>query len=270
MSINYIETCQTLNLILVDNTPFHSLALFNSTPLLLSHHLSLFKTRPVSLKKHLRMRRHVPVLACREPNQGLESYCVAGQRFAERGVLNRCSGFSFGGVRNNFAGVRRTVGGARLVWVCCHFVLLEGPAGFLDEGAGSVEKSARSLLRLTQLAANLRTKILDFRGFDPSRISILRSGFLMSIGNSPAILNRRILVGIILVGRLGVGQPGICGCPDPCERLPDRRNRNSKACEERIQTVASRRSAVQNFSGDGVSVVWKLFRRPHGISPPPL
>ena len=57
--------------------------------------------------------------------------------------------------------------------------------------------------RLKVIAANLRTKILDFRGFDSSRILILRDGILVSIGNLQEILSRRILVGIILVGRLG-------------------------------------------------------------------
>ena len=52
--------------------------------------------------------------------------------------------------------------------------------------------------------ANLRTKILDFRGFDSSRILIPRGGILTSIGNFPEILNQAILVGIILAGRLGV------------------------------------------------------------------
>ena len=52
--------------------------------------------------------------------------------------------------------------------------------------------------------ANLRTKILDFRGFHSSRILISRGGTLMSLGNLPESLSQRILVGIILVGRLGV------------------------------------------------------------------
>ena len=52
--------------------------------------------------------------------------------------------------------------------------------------------------------ANLRAKILDFRGFDSSRILVLRGGILMSIGNFPVILSQVILVGMILVGRLGV------------------------------------------------------------------
>ena len=44
--------------------------------------------------------------------------------------------------------------------------------------------------------ADLRTKILDFTGFDSSRILIVR--------NFPEILSQAILAGIILVGRLCV------------------------------------------------------------------
>ena len=58
----------------------------------------------------------------------------------------------------------------------------------------------------SQITANLRTKILDFRGFDSSIILILRGGILMSMGNSPEIMSQQILVGIILVGRLAVSQ----------------------------------------------------------------
>ena len=50
----------------------------------------------------------------------------------------------------------------------------------------------------------VRTKILDFRGLDSSIILIVRAGILMPIGNFPEILSQGILVGIILVGRLGV------------------------------------------------------------------
>ena len=52
--------------------------------------------------------------------------------------------------------------------------------------------------------ANLRIKILDFRGFDSGRILILRGGILMSIMIFPEITSQAILVGTILVGRLGV------------------------------------------------------------------
>ena len=54
--------------------------------------------------------------------------------------------------------------------------------------------------------ANLRTSTTspDFRGFYSSRILGLRRGILMSVENFPEMLSQRILVGIILVGRLGV------------------------------------------------------------------
>ena len=52
--------------------------------------------------------------------------------------------------------------------------------------------------------ANLRSKILDFRGFDSIRILILRVGILMSIGDFPEMLSQQTLVGVILVGTLGV------------------------------------------------------------------
>jgi hypothetical protein len=52
--------------------------------------------------------------------------------------------------------------------------------------------------------ANLRTKILDFEGFDSSRILTSRGEILMFMGNCPQGLGEQVLAGIILVGRLGV------------------------------------------------------------------
>ena len=57
----------------------------------------------------------------------------------------------------------------------------------------------RELPRMT----NLCTEILDFRGFDPSRILLLRGGIPMPTGNLPESLSQRLLAGIILVERLG-------------------------------------------------------------------
>ena len=48
------------------------------------------------------------------------------------------------------------------------------------------------------IMANLRTKILGFGGFDPSRVLILRGGVLMSTGTSLELLSQAILVGMIL------------------------------------------------------------------------
>ena len=53
---------------------------------------------------------------------------------------------------------------------------------------------------------NLPTNIVDFRGFDSSIVLIQRGGILMSIGNLPESLSQAMLVGIMLVGRLGARQ----------------------------------------------------------------
>ena len=52
--------------------------------------------------------------------------------------------------------------------------------------------------------AKLPTKILYFRGFDSSITLISRGGIPMSTGKFPEIVSQQILVGMILVGRLGV------------------------------------------------------------------
>ena len=49
-----------------------------------------------------------------------------------------------------------------------------------------------------------------------------RDGILMSIGNLPASLSQRILVGIILVGRLGASKQGGRGRTGPWEHLARR------------------------------------------------
>ena len=48
------------------------------------------------------------------------------------------------------------------------------------------------------------TNIVDFRGFDSSTILALRGGILMSIGDFPEVLSQTMLLGTMLVGRLGV------------------------------------------------------------------
>ena len=55
--------------------------------------------------------------------------------------------------------------------------------------------------------ANLRTEILDLRGSDSSISFITRDGVPRPIGDFPETLSQAILVGIILVGRLGVPEP---------------------------------------------------------------
>ena len=51
---------------------------------------------------------------------------------------------------------------------------------------------------------NLPTNIVEFGGFDSSTILILRGGMLMSTGDFPEGLSRAMLVGVMLIGRLGV------------------------------------------------------------------
>ena len=51
---------------------------------------------------------------------------------------------------------------------------------------------------------NLRTKILDFIGFDSIIVWCLGAGILKPAGNSPEVLSQGILAGVILVGRLAV------------------------------------------------------------------
>ena len=47
------------------------------------------------------------------------------------------------------------------------------------------------LLEPSSGMANLRTKILDLRGFGSSRVLILRDGILMPVGDFPEILSQR-------------------------------------------------------------------------------
>ena len=51
--------------------------------------------------------------------------------------------------------------------------------------------------------ANPRTNIMDFRWFDSSIILILRGGIRRPIGNFLESLSQAMLVGVMLVGRLG-------------------------------------------------------------------
>ena len=60
--------------------------------------------------------------------------------------------------------------------------------------------------RALRCAANLRTKILDFRGLDSSIILILRGGIPRPMGDFLESWSQAILAGIILVGRLSVSR----------------------------------------------------------------
>ena len=59
-------------------------------------------------------------------------------------------------------------------------------------------------------SANLPTNIVGFGGLDSSIILIQRGGILRSIGDFPESLRQAMLVGTMLVGRLGVYACVIC------------------------------------------------------------
>ena len=56
----------------------------------------------------------------------------------------------------------------------------------------------------TDRTPNLRTKIMDFIGFDSSIMLIVRGGVLMPTENFTEVLSQGILAGIILAGRFAV------------------------------------------------------------------
>ena len=80
---------------------------------------------------------------------------------------------------------------------CCHHIL-----GYLLTLPSLAEPFVS--LAVVFSTANLRTKIMDFRGFDSNIILILRGGILISKGDFPESLSQEILVGVMLVGRSGV------------------------------------------------------------------
>ena len=59
-------------------------------------------------------------------------------------------------------------------------------------------------VRSSRPTSNLPTNIVDFRGFDSSIILISRGGISRPVGNFPESLSRAMLVGTMLLGRLGV------------------------------------------------------------------
>ena len=65
-------------------------------------------------------------------------------------------------------------------------------------------KPARSTAKIYPYTANLPTNIVDFRGSDSNIMSISRGGIPRPLGNFPESLSQAMLVGVMLVGRLGV------------------------------------------------------------------
>ena len=67
----------------------------------------------------------------------------------------------------------------------------------MHTGATCYEPASSPRVNNNTRTVNLRTKILDFGGFDSSRILILGGGIPMSIGDFPEIASRQILAGRI-------------------------------------------------------------------------
>ena len=63
--------------------------------------------------------------------------------------------------------------------------ILDAAASFTEDNSNLNQPDFVLCLRL--LPANLHAEILDLRGFDSSRILILRGGILASVGNFPEI-----------------------------------------------------------------------------------
>ena len=63
---------------------------------------------------------------------------------------------------------------------------------------------------IAAVAANPRANIVDFGGFDSGIILILRGGIPRHIGDFLEVLTQAMLVGVMLVGRLGIVYVNSC------------------------------------------------------------
>ena len=94
----------------------------------------------------------------------------------------------------------------RIAMPLCHGIAMPRMYRYTAVGEACTETRAKHVCGAKLCAvstANLRTKILDFRGSDPSRILLLRDGIHRPKGDLPESLSQAIFVGISLVGRLG-------------------------------------------------------------------
>ena len=92
-----------------------------------------------------------------------------------------------------------------VLFVICYYVpiiLCYRPRSRGRRGRGGWPPAGRTPAgTLEGTTANLRTHIMDFRGFDSNVILILRGGIPGPLGDFLESLSQAILVGIILVGR---------------------------------------------------------------------
>ena len=139
---------------------------------------------------------------------------------------------------------------------------LPGPAS----PRGHAKRSPRCETTCARAAANLRTKLLDFRGSDSSIILVLRGGFPSPIGKLLVSLSQAILVGIILVGRLDVPHRA-CLC---CRQMsPARGGGADAAIKKRIMGFGSSTTMRTRCSGGKKTGVF-LFYQLQGEDPTAL
>ena len=89
-----------------------------------------------------------------------------------------------------------------LIFEGCRFAQSKGPPLLVEIPAVGILRRGREVL--THATPNLPTSIVDFRGFDSSTILNLRGEIPRPIGDFPDSLSQAMLVGILLVWRLGV------------------------------------------------------------------
>ena len=149
---------------------------------------------------------------------------------------------------------------------CCWKLPLPPPAPLRSSDSGRAARQRRSTLSAPACAgasargtADLTTNITDFRGFESSIILIFRGGIPRPIGDFPESLSQAILVGIMLVGRLGVNRlclrccgPCFCYCPSlpMCLLPPLRFGCCASAPAVAAATVKSRPAGESNESSD--------------------
>ena len=68
----------------------------------------------------------------------------------------------------------------------------------------SLDTATKHVKRTRPYTPNLPTNIVDFRGFGSNIILILMAGIPRPMGDFPESLTQAMLVGVMLVGRLGV------------------------------------------------------------------
>ena len=97
-----------------------------------------------------------------------------------------------------------------LLLIICFISIIISSISIITRGMTGWRGTSRSpgtkaaVTEVLRDTANLPTNIVDFRGFDSSVILIVRGGIPRSICDFPESFCQAMLVGIILVGRLGV------------------------------------------------------------------